>query len=122
MTVFKTYLEEASDDCFDEFMALPVKSITKTLLFSTLLGSLAVDRFYVGDKDIGLAKLVFRIFSCFFVSIALLGPLLMYAGAIWCAGDIYITFNMARQINVEMLFSFLKKHSEKKMQTQSYSN
>ena len=49
VSLFTTYLEEASDDCMDEFMFLPVKSKVKTLLFSIFLGGIAVDRFYIGD-------------------------------------------------------------------------
>ncbi len=45
VSFLQTYLKEASDDCMDEFMSLPIKGKTKTLLFSIFLGGIAVDRF-----------------------------------------------------------------------------
>ena len=113
ISIFQNYLKEASDDCMDEFMWLPIKGKTKTLLFSIFLGGIAVDRFYVGDKGVGAAKLIFRLLSVTILSgIPIVGLLASLASSIWCFADIFITYKIAKQINYDNLTEFLKRHKE----------
>lgn len=112
VSIFQNYLKEASDDCMDEFMSLPIKGKTKTLLFSIFLGGIAVDRFYIGDKGVGAAKLILRLLATFLSGVAVLGVILSLASSIWCIADIFITYKIAKQINYENLTAFLKRHKE----------
>lgn len=105
---FQEYLKEASDDCMDKLMSLPTKGTIKTLLFSIFLGGIGVDRFYVEDKGVGVAKLIFRLLATFLSGVAVLGLILGLASSIWCIADIFITYKIAKQINYERLTAFLK--------------
>ena len=109
---FTKHLQEASNSCMDEFMSLPIKGKNKTLLFSIFLGGLGIDRFYIGDKGLGAAKLIFRIFVVLMADVAILGTLLSLASSIWCIADIFITYKVAKQINYNSLAAYLTRHKE----------
>lgn len=106
------YLKEASDDCLDEFILLPIKGKTKTLLFSIFLGGFGADRFYLGDKKTGIAKLIFGLISLILSGVPILGLILSLASSIWCIADIFITYKNAKEINFDTLTTFLRKHKE----------
>ena len=112
LTNFQTYLKEASDDCANELMTLPLKGKTATLLFAIFLGGIAVDRFYVGDIGIGVAKLIFRLLATFLSGIAFLGLVVNLISSIWCIADIFITYKIAKEINYQRLTAFLRNHKE----------
>ena len=108
LSVFQNYLGQASDDCLDELMMLPIKGKTKTLLFSIFLGGIAVDRFYVGDKGLGAVKLILRILSLFLFVVPILGMVLNFAAFVWYVVDIFI----AKRVNYYNLTAFLNRHKE----------
>lgn len=109
---FKKYLQEASDDCMDEFMSLPIKGKTKTLLFSIFLGGIAVDRFYIGDIGIGAIKLILRLLVALLSGTALLGSILSLISAIWSIADIFITYKIAKKINYDSINVYIE-HPQK---------
>ena len=109
---FTKHLQSASNDCMDEFMFLPIKNKNKTLLFSIILGGLGVDRFYVGDKGLGVAKLIFRIIAVLLSEVIFLGTLLSLISSIWCIADVFVTYKITKQINYNYLSSYLLRHNE----------
>lgn len=102
--------QNASNSCTLEFMTLPVKSPVITVLLSIFLGGLGLDRFYIGDKKLGIAKILARIISIQLASVAVIGSLLSLAVSVWLIADIFITFKMCREMNFNMLYSYLNKH------------
>ncbi len=85
--LFKNALSNAKDEAYDTLMAVPMKSSTKTLLLSLFLGGLGVDRFYVGDSGLGVAKL-------------LLGWITL---GIWPLIDIFLCHKQAKKKNLQKL-------------------
>lgn len=80
-------LKTVPDANYSLIMATPVKSHVTTLILSIFLGGLGVDRFYVGDIGIGIAKL-------------LLGWLTF---GIWYIVDIFLCYKKAKQVNMKKL-------------------
>lgn len=113
LSLFKNYLEEASDDCMEELMAIPLKNKLATKLFSIFLGRFGVDRFYVGDIALGVIKSVLTvnevalmlILGLDFLSIALTA----FAWG-WYFMDIFNTYKATEQINYDILVGFLAAH------------
>lgn len=110
MIIFQDHLKEASDECMAEFMSVPLKSKTATLLFSIFLGGIAVDRFFIGDVGVGVVKLIFRLVATFLSGIPVLGWILSLSSLIWCIADIFITYKITKEINYDRLIAVLKKH------------
>lgn len=104
----KTALGSAGNHCTEEFMTLPVKSPVATILLSIFLGGLGIDRFYIGDKKMGMSKLIARI-AVSFVSgfLGILGGILSFAVSIWMLADIYYSFKKCKELNFSLLYSFL---------------
>lgn len=64
------------------------KNPTTAIIISVLIGSMGIDRFYLGDTGLGIAKLL----TC--------GGL-----GVWTIVDWFIIMNRARQLNHEKLLS-----------------
>ena len=87
LLAFKNALIHASDEAYDNLISVPLKSSTVTLLLSIFLGGLGVDRFYVGDVGLGVAKLLFGFFTL----------------GIWPFVDIFISHKKAKEKNYQKL-------------------
>ena len=85
--MFKNALKKADDDKYDILIGIPVKNPTTTLLLSIFLGGLGVDRFYIGDTGLGVAKL-------------LVGWLTF---GIWPLIDIFCSFKKVKEKNFQAL-------------------
>ncbi len=107
----KTALHSASNQCTEELMTLPVKSPVATILLSIFLGGLGADRFYIGDTKMGTSKLVARLISTFIANlIPGLGVIINLAVSIWILADIYYCFKKCKELNFNLLYSFLLRH------------
>ena len=82
-------LRTAPDNMFDYLITLPVKSAGITVVLSIFLGGLGIDRFYVGDIGLGIAKLLF-------------GWLTL---GLWPLIDIFLCYKKARQVNMEAIMT-----------------
>ncbi len=85
--VFKNYLEKASDEKLDSLMFAKTYSSTTTLLLSLFLGSLGIDRFYIGDTGLGICKLLFGWLTF----------------GIWPLIDIFMSYRKAEEKNLNNL-------------------
>lgn len=88
-------LRVAPDSLFDYLITFPRKSAGVTVVLSIFLGGLGVDRFYVGDIGLGVAKL-------------LLGWLTF---GIWPLVDIFVCYRRARQVNYERIMAALASYA-----------
>lgn len=82
-------LRSAPDNMFDYLITFPTKSAGITVALSIFLGGLGVDRFYVGDIGLGVAKLLFGWITF----------------GIWYLVDIFLCYRKARKVNFERLMS-----------------
>ena len=55
----KAALRNSPDSVVDQVYSVKTYSATTTLLLSIFLGGLGIDRFYIGDIGLGIAKLLF---------------------------------------------------------------
>lgn len=85
--ILKNALVKADDDCYDNLVAVTTKSPITTLLFSIFLGGIGVDRFYVGDTGLGIAKLLLGGFTL----------------GIWPLVDIFCSYKKAKTVNLQKL-------------------
>ena len=111
---FKKHLQDADDSCMDEFMFLKTKSPVTALLFSIFLGGVGVDRFYLGDKGIGFAKIFLPLGASLISFIPVIGWLIggiaSLAISIWKFVDIFLVFRDAKRYNYHSLSSYLSAH------------
>lgn len=91
LLTFKAALEKADDGAYERLMTVPTKNPTTVILLSIFLGGIGVDRFYIGDSGLGIAKL-------------LLGWLTF---GIWPIIDIFNCHKAAKQKNLENLIAVL---------------
>ena len=87
--ILKNSLASASDDCYDNLIALTFKNPTTTLLLSIFLGGLGVDRFYIGDTGLGVCKLLFG----------------WLTGGIWPIVDIFFSYKKTKEKNLNKILS-----------------
>lgn len=105
-------LELAYDECLDEFMFLPIKKKTTTLLLSLFLGGIAADRFYLGNYGLAFSKLIFRVVSIFMSAVPILGLVMSIISGIWCFADIFLTYKETKAMNYRLLLHYLRKHEK----------
>ena len=103
-------LRYVPNEWLDEIMfCVPIKSKIATVLFSIFLGGVAVDRFYIGDgKGAGL-KLSLRILALIFSWVPVLGWVLNISSSIFCIVDIFLTYRIAKQQNLNNLLALLRR-------------
>lgn len=111
----KSSLEVLPDECTSNLMHVSMKSRVAVLLFSIFFGGLSVDRFYLGDNILGIAKLSFNLLIVglriliFFVEFSTIQIILIITNImnviliIWCLADIYYTYQAAKVYNLSRL-------------------
>jgi TM2 domain-containing membrane protein YozV len=79
-----------------------LKDPTTVLIISILVGSLGVDRFYIGDIGIGIGKL------CSSLGITLITcGMLFFVGWIWWIIDLFLIMDATRKKNSEVIMQAL---------------
>ena len=87
----KNMLESAEDSAYDSLLAVNMKNSTTTIILSIFLGGFGVDRFYIGDVGVGVAKL-------------LLGALTL---GIWPLVDIFCCYKKAKEKNFNAILEVI---------------
>lgn len=111
--IFCGKVAKTTDDCVNELLYAPIKKKGTTLALSILLGGIGVDRFYLGDKGLGVAKIIMRVVTLLCSSVVGLGIVLSIASTLWCIIDIFLTYKKAKEINYDILVSIVRRNQEK---------
>lgn len=88
-------LKNIPDEAYSSIVAIQTKSPVTVILLSIFLGGLGVDRFYIGDIGLGVAKL-------------LLGWLTF---GIWPLIDIFLCYKKAKKNNYQELMQTIAAYS-----------
>lgn len=86
LSMIREKLMNISDDKFNTIMCTRFKDTTISLVLSILLGSYGIDRFYLGQVGLGVAKLL-TLGGC----------------GIWAIVDWFLIMGKTRDINLETL-------------------
>lgn len=93
-------LEDLDEQGINILMMSDIKNPTTALILAIFAGSLGIDRFYIGNKEMGIAKLALTIVG-FFTLFFLIGIFLLIAASIWQLVDIFLIMDACKQANFE---------------------
>lgn len=93
-------LEKLDDQGMNALLMADIKNPTIALLLSIFAGSLGVDRFYIGNKELGIAKLALMIFG-FITSFIFIGIFFLFAAFVWQVVDIFLIMGACKEANFE---------------------
>lgn len=105
-------LKASDDKHFEALMALPLKSKIATILFAIFLGSIGVDRFYIGDTGTGVAKIVGTLIPILLKVIfgtGIIIGLLNTVNIIWKFVDIFISYKAGLEYNYDAISNILNE-------------
>lgn len=86
--VVKDKLINMPEDRQSSVQALSLKNPVVVLILSLLFGTLAIDRFYLGDIGLGILKIL---------------SLFIFVGFIWALADIYLCYKKSKEVNFNKL-------------------
>lgn len=93
-------LEDLDEQGINILIMSDIKNPTTALILAIFAGSLGIDRFYIGNKEMGIAKLALTIVG-FFTLFFLIGIFLLIAASIWQLVDIFLIMDACKQANFE---------------------
>lgn len=88
---FKNTLAKSDEDAYDNISLCKTKSPMLTIIFSIFLGGVGVDRFYIGDIGLGVAKFLFGGFTF----------------GLWWLIDIFCCYKKVKEKNLIKIVSIL---------------
>ncbi len=100
LPVIQRELENLDEQGMNVLMMTETKNPTTALILAIFAGSLGIDRFYIGNKELGIAKLALTIVG-FFTLFFLIGIFLLIAVSIWQLVDIFLIMGACKQANFE---------------------
>lgn len=113
MGTFRGYLQSASDSCMSELAMTPIKRKGVTLALSIFLGGFGIDRFYLNNIGLGVAKLLVSIASIFLMFVPILGWIVSIGRSIWLIIDWFLTYKKAKELNYSKLYGVLQRYKIK---------
>ena len=111
----KSRLESSPDDGLQSLLKSPTKSRLVVFALSLLLGGLGLDRFYLGDKPLGLAKMIYNLFVSglmvlvFLVEhptieiVTIIAFVFLTFSIIWQLVELYYTYKSVKVYNLSKL-------------------
>ena len=114
----RTDLAKVPDECEAEIKRLPTRSLLLTLVLSIFTLGLGVDRFYLGDIGMGIAKGAFRLVTAILfilVNFTFAPPrgimvfvnILAIVSTIWYIADWFYTYKNAKTLNGNLVSQYL---------------
>lgn len=102
LPVIKEELERLDDESVTMLMMADIKNPVTALLLSIFLGELGVDRFYIGNKELGIAKLALTVIG-YVTLFIVIGFFLLLGVYIWKLVDCFLIMKACKQANFERL-------------------
>ena len=106
----RTRIESASEDKYKKIKELKLKNIYVTVILSLFLGIFGVDRFYAGDKRLGIGKLVLGVIGYLFGGFGTIGFALQLLSYVWWIEDIFFSYRLSRKRNSEKIYGILNEN------------
>ncbi|NQK67021.1 TM2 domain-containing protein [Streptococcus suis] len=114
--ILQKELEDLDDGALNVLMMVEMRQPLVALILAIFFGEFGVDRFYVGNKELGFAKLI--AFAVSFVTLFILIGFLLFLGLyLWKFIDCFLIMRACKEANFERLM--LQIHQYKAFQ---YSN
>ncbi|MTB64965.1 NINE protein [Streptococcus sp. zg-86] len=102
LPIIKEELDQLDEDAITRLLMTDIKSPTTALVCAIFLGELGIDRFYIGHKGIGIAKLALTV-AAYLTLIILIGLFLLVGVYIWKLVDCFLIMKACKQANFERL-------------------
>ncbi|MBZ7964971.1 MULTISPECIES: TM2 domain-containing protein [Campylobacter] len=99
-------LKNASEEKINSLATLPLKNHILGLVLGLFFGYFGVDRFYKGDKNLGIAKLavfILGVIGSFFV----IGSLFLIVLWVWCIADYFLVWKGIKKDNFDKILKTL---------------
>lgn len=114
MRKFTNTFKSLDDSHFESIVYTPLKSKLKTILFAVLLGGIGADRFYIGDKGLGILKLIINVGATLLrminvSALAVVSTIISIAGSIYLIADMFISYKKCLKLNCETLNSAINQ-------------
>lgn len=93
-------LEELDAQKMDALLMTDIKNPTTALILSIFAGHFGIDRFYIGNKELGIAKLSLTIFG-FLTVFFIIGIFFLIAVGIWSLIDWFLIMDACKKANLE---------------------
>ncbi|MGQ7461781.1 TM2 domain-containing protein [Streptococcus suis] len=100
LPVIQRELENLDEQGMNALMMTEIKNPTTALILAIFTGQLGIDRFYIGNKELGIAKLALTVVG-FLTIIFIIGFFLLLASGIWALVDIFLIMEACKQANFD---------------------
>ena len=97
-------LLKANDKAYGNVVMVSTKNSLVALCLGLAFGHLGVDRFYLGDVGLGIAKLL-TFWGASFLSLGLLSPVV----GIWIIVDFFLCYSKAKKINYKRIMKAIER-------------
>lgn len=102
----KTKLEDKAEQCFGFEYFSKLKDPSIGILIGLFGGFIGLDRFYMGDKKMGIIKLVIFLIGCFTI-LSGMGLFILFFFAMFVAIDLYFVYTGIQKNNFKQISSIL---------------
>ena len=114
LVLIQSYLKDANDEAYEPLQKIKLKNKIVTVLLCVFLGGLGAGRFYLGDYQIGITKIV-SITILNLIYIFLNGILFMFIGLflstitiVWYFTEIFSCYKHCSELNYERIKAVIK--------------
>ncbi|HFH9839828.1 TPA: TM2 domain-containing protein [Streptococcus suis] len=101
-------LEDLDEGALNALMMVELRQPLIALMLAIFFGEFGVDRFYIGNKELGFAKLI--AFGISFVTLFILIGLLLFMGLyIWKFIDCFLIMKACKEANYQRLMAQIQQ-------------
>lgn len=101
-------LEDLDEGALNALMMVELRQPVIALILAIFFGEFGVDRFYIGNKELGLAKLI--AFGISFVTLFILIGLLLFMGLyLWKFIDCFLIMKACKEANYQRLMAQIQQ-------------
>lgn len=111
-------LKDVGDESMDKLMTLPIKKRITTLLLAIFLGGIGAQRFYIGDRKMGVYRILASVAVSFFsflvpldITWQVVYILVSLASFGWIVAECFLSYKAVKQKNFLLLAEFSAIHS-----------